>query len=79
MAIIRLSDLRKMKPEDQDDKLIELRMELARLRATQAMGGTPENPSRIRLLRKTIARLLTVQHEASSAEAEREKEDGSED
>jgi large subunit ribosomal protein L29 len=79
MAIIRLSEMRKMKPEDQETKLIELRMELARLRATQAMGGTPENPSRINVLRKTIARLMTVQHEASSLEAEEEKEDESED
>ena len=79
MAIIRLSEMRKMKPEDQETKLIELRMELARLRATQAMGGTPENPSRINVLRKTIARLMTVQHEASTQEAEREKEDESED
>ncbi len=79
MAIIRLSEMRKMKPEDQETKLIELRMELARLRATQAMGGTPENPSRINVLRKTIARLMTIQHEASNLEAEREKEDESED
>ncbi len=78
MAIIRLSEMRKMKPEDQEDKLIELRMELARLRATQAMGGTPENPSRINVLRKTIARLMTIQHEASLREAERAKEDESE-
>lgn len=78
MAIIRLSEMRKMKPEDQESKLVELRMELARLRATQAMGGTPENPSRIKVLRKTIARLMTIQHEASIIEAEREKEDESE-
>ncbi len=78
MAIIRLSEMRKMKPEDQETKLIELRMELARLRATQAMGGTPENPARIGVLRKTIARLMTIQHEASLLEAEREKEDESE-
>ncbi len=78
MAIIRLSEMRKMSPEDQETKLIELRMELARLRATQAMGGTPENPSRIKVLRKTVARLMTIQHEASSLEAEREKEDESE-
>lgn len=75
MAIIRLSEMRKMKPEDQESKLIELRMELARLRATQAMGGTPENPSRIKVLRKTVARLITIQHEAALVEAEREKED----
>ncbi len=78
MAIIRLSEMRKMKPEDQESKLIELRMELARLRATQAMGGTPENPSRIKVLRKTVARLITIQHEAPLVEAEREKEDESE-
>ncbi len=78
MAIIRLSEMRKMKPEDQESKLFELRLELARLRATQAMGGTPENPSRIKVIRKTIARLITIQHEASLVEAEREKEDESE-
>ncbi len=79
MAIIRLSDLRKMKAEDKESKLTELRMELARLRATQAMGGTPENPARIGLLRKAIAQLLTIQHEASRLEAEGEKADESKD
>ncbi len=64
MPVVRVSELRKMKPEDLEDKLTELRMELARLRAAQALGGTPENPSRIRDLRKAIARTMTVQHES---------------
>lgn len=44
-------------------KLNELRAELARLRALQATGGSLENPSRIRLIRKTIARILTIDRE----------------
>lgn len=44
-------------------KLNELRAELAKLRALQATRGSLENPSRIKLIRKTIARILTINRE----------------
>jgi large subunit ribosomal protein L29 len=60
MAILRAKEIRVMSEEDILDKLRELRGELARARATVGAGGTLENTARIRELRRTIARLLTI-------------------
>ncbi|MCC6012975.1 MAG: 50S ribosomal protein L29 [Candidatus Verstraetearchaeota archaeon] len=51
-----------MSKEERLKKLSELRAELIKLRAQQA-SGTLENPSRIKLIRKTIARILTINRE----------------
>ncbi|MEM2941969.1 MAG: 50S ribosomal protein L29 [Candidatus Bathyarchaeia archaeon] len=61
MPILRRRELREMLPEERAKKLTELRTELVRLRTTVASGGTVENPGRIREIRRTIARLLTVE------------------
>jgi len=63
VAIIRISEIRKMTPEQRRNKLIELKTELARARALAASGAPLENPKRIRELRKAIARILTVENE----------------
>lgn len=63
MAILRPDEIRKMSLEEMQTKLRELRAELARARAIAATGGSLENPGRIRELRRTIARLLTVMKE----------------
>ncbi len=63
LAIFRIQEIRKMSKEERSKKLSELRAELSKMKAMQAMGGSLENPSRIRLLRKTIARFLTVNRE----------------
>jgi len=44
-------------------RLTELRAELVRLRTMAKAGGALDNPSRIRELRRTIARILTVMNE----------------
>ena len=46
--------------EEIDEKIKELRIELARIRASRAIGSPPENPGRSRAIRKTIAQLLTA-------------------
>ncbi len=63
MAIIRIHEIRKLSKEDREKRLIELKVELSKLMATKAMGGSLENPGRIRLLKKTIARINTVSRE----------------
>jgi len=55
--------MRQMLPEERGKKLNELMTELSRLRTTVSSGGTVENPSRIREIRKTIARILTIENE----------------
>jgi large subunit ribosomal protein L29 len=63
MAILRLKDIRDMSSEERIDKVTEFRTELARLRTMVEAGGSIDNPTRIRELRKTIARLLTIEAE----------------
>jgi large subunit ribosomal protein L29 len=63
MAILRMKEISGMSSEDRAKKLVELRAELSRLRTMISAGGAVENPTRVRELRKTIARILTVEHE----------------
>ncbi|TET19831.1 50S ribosomal protein L29 [Candidatus Bathyarchaeota archaeon] len=63
MPIIRMKDIRTMSSEDRKKKIVELRTELVRLKTMVKAGGSLDNPSRIRELRKTIARILTVENE----------------
>jgi large subunit ribosomal protein L29 len=63
MAILRLKDIRDMSSEKRKEKVTEFRTELARLKTMVEAGGSIDNPTRIRELRKTIARILTIEAE----------------
>jgi large subunit ribosomal protein L29 len=63
MAILRLKEIRDMSSDQRTAKVNELRTELARLKTMVAAGGSIDNPSQIRELRKTIARMLTIEAE----------------
>jgi large subunit ribosomal protein L29 len=63
-----MKDIRTMSSEDRKKKIIELRTELVRLKTMVKAGGSLDNPSRIRELRKTIARILTVENEEIQVE-----------
>ena len=62
LAILRKRELNQMLPEERRKKVRELRAELTSIRTSVKSGGTVENPARIRELRKTIARLLTLEN-----------------
>lgn len=63
MPILRVSEIRKMSNEERERRLMELRTELMRARTIVKAGGALDNPSRIRELRRAIARILTVMNE----------------
>ncbi len=63
MAILRGEEIRKMNANEQSEELDKLKMELIRERAIASAGGAPENPGRIREIRRTIARIKTIQKE----------------
>jgi len=63
MAILRLKDIRDLSSEKRKEKVTEFRTELARLKTMVKAGGSIDNPTRIRELRKTIARILTIESE----------------
>jgi large subunit ribosomal protein L29 len=61
LPILRKRELKQMLPDERDKRLTELRTELVHLRTMVASGGTVENPGRIKELRRTIAKLLTIE------------------
>jgi len=63
MPIIRLKEISSMTTEERAKKLNEFRAELTRLRTMISAGGAIENPSRVRDIRKSIARILTIENE----------------
>ena len=63
MAILYVEEIRDMTPAERDAELEELKTELLNAKAVQAAGGAPEDPGRISELRKTIARIKTIQRE----------------
>ena len=74
MPILRLKDIRGMPSEDRDKKVSELKAELARLKTMVRAGGAVENPARIRELRKTIAKILTIENEDKLGLRKKEEE-----
>ncbi|MCX6819015.1 MAG: 50S ribosomal protein L29 [Candidatus Aenigmarchaeota archaeon] len=60
MAIIKIKKIREMSDKELDEKLRELRLELSKEQASSEIGGTVKSPGRMKELRKTIARILTI-------------------
>jgi large subunit ribosomal protein L29 len=60
MAILRSKDIWEMEIEDIQEKLIELKAELAKNISKSSAAGVNENPGKIKELKRTIARVLTI-------------------
>jgi large subunit ribosomal protein L29 len=68
LAILRKREMKQMLPEERKKKISELRAELTTIRTSVKSGGTVENPSRVRELRRTVARLLTAENTPTAPE-----------
>ncbi|MEM4780086.1 MAG: 50S ribosomal protein L29 [Halalkalicoccus sp.] len=80
MAILHTEEIRDMTPAERAAEVEELRTELLNMKAVQAAGGAPENPGRIGELKRTIARVKTIQREEDDdSEAQRASEEASGD
>jgi len=60
--------MKQMLPEERKKKISELRAELTTIRTSVKSGGTVENPSRVKELRRTVARLLTAENTPTTLE-----------
>lgn len=58
MSLVKKSELKQMTKEQINNKLKELNKELMRLNAQRFSGTAPENPGKIKQIKKTIAKLL---------------------
>ena len=60
MAKLSVKSLRDKKKDDLSKQLDDLKQELANLRVAKVTGGTASKLSKIKIIRKNIARVLTV-------------------
>lgn len=60
---LKAKEIRSFTPEERRGKLDELKSELMHERGVAAMGGSPPSPGKIRQLRMTIAKILTIMRE----------------
>jgi large subunit ribosomal protein L29 len=73
MAIIKRNELKQMGKENLKNKLVELRKELIKVNAQISTGTPPENPGRVREIKKTIARILTILNQPKQEVKEKSK------
>ena len=63
MNIITAAKVREMDERERERTLLTLREELMMLYSQQTGGGIADNPAKAKLIRKQIARVLTVKNE----------------
>jgi large subunit ribosomal protein L29 len=63
MAILRSNDIREMDDEEIQQKLVELKAEFAKNISKSSASGVNENPGKVKELKRTIARVLTIMNE----------------
>ena len=60
MAILRYSDAKKLSSKELASKKLELQRELMRLKSQVISGTAPENPGKIKEIKRTLARIATL-------------------
>jgi len=66
--VLKVSEIREMDYRERRRALVDLREELMMLYSTQTGGGVSDNPAKAKMLRKQIARILTVINEEKQEE-----------
>ncbi len=63
MDIITANKVREMDDRERERALIDLREQLMMLYSSQTGGGLSDNPAKAKMLKKQIARILTIINE----------------
>ena len=72
MVKVKAYELRKKNRQELEKQLDELKTELSQLRVAKVAGGAPSKLAKIKIVRKAIARVLTVLNEQRISEAKNE-------
>ncbi|GAA0278147.1 50S ribosomal protein L29 [Halobacterium noricense] len=77
MAILHTEEIRDMTPAEREAELEDIETELLNAKAVKAAGGAPDNPGRIGELRRTVARIKTIQREEGDVQTSESANGGS--
>lgn len=68
MAILRTKEIRKLEKAERFKRISELKLDNAKEKANIAIGANVSSPGRIKEIRKTIARIYTINKEELKGE-----------
>ena len=71
---MKAQELRGMHKLDLENKIIELKAELMKLNSQIATGTSPKSPSKLREIKRTIAKILTIMHDKNKKEVTKRNE-----
>ncbi len=74
---MKIKEIRKLKDQDFDKKAFELKTELSKLQGQAATSTPPKNPGQIKQIKRTLAKMLTVQREKELGINQKNKEEKS--
>ena len=57
-----------------NEKILEMKKELVKINAQVATGSTIKSPGQVRKIKKTLARIITIQQEKNKAKRKKEEE-----
>ncbi len=71
---MKLKEIRILEKNAFDEKIAEMKKELVKINAQVAIGTTLKNPGHAGQIKKTIARMLTIQHETKKKDDAKKSE-----
>ncbi|MBI2530248.1 MAG: 50S ribosomal protein L29 [Candidatus Diapherotrites archaeon] len=64
---LKIRQIREMAVQEAEEKLLEMRADLAKEKALVASHTKQENPGKIRALRRAVAKILTIVNEKKNS------------
>jgi large subunit ribosomal protein L29 len=63
---MKMSEIKKLSPQEREKKLAEIKIDLLKLNGQVISGTTPKSPGMINKLKKTVARIKTLETQEAS-------------
>lgn len=74
---MKAKELRLMNESDTNSKLVDLKKELMKINSQIAIGTVPKSPGKVREIKRTIARILSVNNEKAAIKSKKQQKGGS--
>lgn len=71
---MKVKELRLMNEFDLENRIIELKKELMKVNSQIAIGTVPKSPGKVKEIKRTIAKILTIKREKSLKEESKRNE-----
>ncbi len=70
---IKAKEIRDMSEKQINEKMLEVKKDLMKAKSQIAVGTVPENPGKVKQMRKTITRMLTILNEKKNKPKQEKK------